>query len=150
MPSLGLKLRTIFQRFNLSVNWRVCITGLLLMAFNFSFCCRFLVVHISPIRNGGNKQSPPTQPHMGRSHMYDSVQPGGPKGSFVTLLSASQCHTAFGTMPHTLSLVDKSAFRHPRMLPLLATMTPKGWTLKGKAYVLGKCLYTCVYIAPVY
>jgi hypothetical protein len=45
------------------------------------------------------------------------VLPSALKEPFVTLLSPSQCHTAFGMMPHTLALVDYSPVCHPRTLP---------------------------------
>jgi hypothetical protein len=56
-------------------------------------------------------------PHAGVRHTYDRVLPSAPKEPFVTLLSPSQCHTAFGMMPHTLALVDYSPVCRPRTLP---------------------------------
>jgi hypothetical protein len=43
-------------------------------------------------------------------HTYNGVLPGAQKGSFTTLLSATQWHTTFGTMPHTLATVDQRLF----------------------------------------
>jgi hypothetical protein len=44
----------------------------------------------------GNKESPPTEPHMAGRHKYDRVLPGALKGSLTTLLSPAQFHAALG------------------------------------------------------
>jgi hypothetical protein len=82
-----------------------------------SFCCRFIVVHISPTRTW-DLRSPPAEPHAGGRLSYDGVLPGAAKGSFATLLSPPlQCHSAFSTMPFTLSSVDQSPVCRSRTLP---------------------------------
>ena len=47
------------------------------------------------------------QPHD-RRPTYNGVRPGSPRGSLTTLLSLSQCHAAFSTIPPTLAWVDQS------------------------------------------
>jgi hypothetical protein len=47
--------------------------------------------------------------------VYDRVLPGALNGSFSTLLSPPQCHAIFGTMPHTLALLNQSPVCHRRV-----------------------------------
>jgi hypothetical protein len=56
-----------------------------------------------------NIRSPSMEPHADGRPTYNGVWPGSPGGSLTTLLSLSQCHAAFGTIPSTLAWVDQSA-----------------------------------------
>jgi hypothetical protein len=90
-------------------------------------------------KNGLIKQSPQTEPHKGGRHTYDGVLPGDQKGT--TLLSPPQCHTAFGTTPHTLDSVDQNPVCRPRTLPLSTTGTPRlgfrsGWSTKCSVWCI--------------
>ena len=55
-----------------------------------------------------NMQLPSTDPHMSRRPPYNGVQPGSPRGSFMTLLLLPQCHAAFSMILSTLVWVDQS------------------------------------------
>jgi hypothetical protein len=60
------------------------------------------------MKNGENIWSPSEVPHMEGRPRYNGVQPGAPRGSFMTLQSLPQCHVAFSTIPSTLAWVVQS------------------------------------------
>jgi hypothetical protein len=67
--------------------------------------------------------SHPAEPLTRGRPKYNGVRPGAPRGSLATLnFYLSQCHSALGTMPHTLAWVDQcpcSLFGTPTGSPKL-------------------------------
>jgi len=51
-----------------------------------------------------NKQLPSTSPHVDGRLKYEEIQPGSPKGSFMTLLLLPYCHAALGIIPSTVTV----------------------------------------------
>jgi hypothetical protein len=58
--------------------------------------------------NRENIRSQSSEPHVDGRPTYNGVWPGSPRRSFTTLLSLTQCHAAFSTIPSTLAWVDQS------------------------------------------
>jgi hypothetical protein len=73
------------------------------------------VVHISPQEL--ENQAVTTSQAPCRYKSYKRRDGDASKGSFATLLSPPQCHSTFGTMPHTLASVYQSPVCVPRALP---------------------------------
>ena len=59
-------------------------------------------------KSGENVWSLSTEPHVDGRPIYNGVQPGSPRKSFMTLLSLPQGHAAFSMIPSTLAWVDQS------------------------------------------
>ena len=64
-------------------------------------------------RKGKNIRSPSTNPHLDGRSSYNVVRPGSPRGSFKTLQSLPQCHSACNTITSTLARVDQSPVSQP-------------------------------------
>jgi hypothetical protein len=78
-----------------------------LFIHSFMYVCRNLqkgaLLHM-----GKNIRSPSTEFHVDRMPTYSGMRPGSPRGSLTTLLSLTQCHAAFSTLPSTMAWVDQS------------------------------------------
>jgi len=68
------------------------------------------------------KSSPSTEPHADGRPTYNGLQPA--RGSVTALLSLTQCHAAFGTIPSTLAWVDQS-----HVSQRVSQKPPSGYTL---------------------
>jgi hypothetical protein len=116
-------------RTNRALSWKASITGLIFMTFTILSLSSSWSISVP--QEPGNWIVTTRRAPAGRRHTYGGMLPCAPKGLCATLLSPPQCHSAFGTMPHTLASLDHSPVRRPRTFPSSAAGTPENWICGG-------------------